>query len=79
MDCTAVFDLLHTCRVTRTCQATVLPREAIDAGMYVCTMDSESSNFAAKCAANCVHATAQFEESMHFPSTICVHGACVCV
>ena len=48
-----------------TCQATLLSREITDVGMYVCTIDSESSRKAVKGAANCVHATAQFEGITH--------------
>ena len=40
---------------------TLVTRAVTDVGMYVCTIDSESSRKAAKGAANCVHATAQFE------------------
>ena len=66
--------------MTRTCQAIVLPRKVIDEGMYVCTIDSESSSNVAKFAAKCVQSTAQFDEIMHdfFACTVCVHG-CVCV
>jgi len=65
--------------VTRTCQATVLPHVVMGVWMYVCTTDGESSRNAAKCAANCMHATAHFEGSMHdFFNVLFVH-VCVCV